>query len=304
MKIKDYLTPEQIQYFSAKDDKQAWMLLLRCWLAIFFLFYLVDRWTNPFTVIAAIVLLGGFILNLAVIMHECGHHTFFKSSKINQYAGQWLAAAPAFNNLGFFAAEHKEHHRKTGTLDDPNIENYRAYPIDKSSFIRKVKRDLSGQTGFKLLAFVLKSALKYFSDKSNKVAIASLQIVAAQLIILCVVSVLFSPWMYLLWLGAMLTSYMLVVRIRQIAEHGAVPNYFNDDPRNNTRTTIPKGLESILLAPNFVSYHIEHHFMPSVPCYKLKELHYLLKGKRAYDNTRIYNGFAEVIKQVVLPQPS
>ncbi len=301
MKIKDYLTPEQTKYFAEKSNLQAFFVLLTNWTGVFALFALVALWTNPLTIFLAVVLLGGRMLGLAVVMHECGHHTFFHSSALNRFAGQWLAAAPTFNNLDAFATEHKIHHQKAGTQEDPNLGNYRSYPVSKASFKRKLTRDITGQTGFKLVGFVVTSALGIFNPEKRAFAISALRILWSQLVLAIVVGMLFTPWMYLVWLAAVMTSFMVVVRIRQVAEHGGVPELFGDDVRDNTRTTIPTWWERMVLAPNYVNYHVEHHFMSSVPCYKLKELHDLLQSKGAYVDMHIPQSYLQVIREVVVP---
>ena len=64
-----------------------------------------------------------------------------------------------------------------------------------------------------------------------------------------------------------------------------------------TRTTQPTWLERIFLAPKNVNYHIEHHFFPSVPFYRLPELHAILMSKPGYREgahvTRTYWGVLE-----------
>ena len=301
MKIKDYLDQDQIKYFTAKSDAKAWRVLLSNWLGVFALFTLVNVWTNPLTIGIAIVLVAGRMLGLSIIMHECGHHTFFQSAKLNRFAGQWLSAAPTFNDLDTFANEHKVHHQKAGTVEDPNLANYQAYPVEKESFKRKISRDLTGRTGFKLIAFIVKSAFGVVDKTKRELAIPALKILWAQLVFAAVLAFVFAPWMYLVWLTAQMTSFMVVIRIRQVAEHGAVPHLFHNDPRENTRTTIPTWWERIMIAPNNVNYHVEHHFMSSVPCYKLKQLHELLKSKGAYENMHIPQSYGEVIRSMIKP---
>ena len=80
-----------------------------------------------------------------VLMHEAGHNTLFTDRRLNQWVGQWLCALPTLNDLNAYATDtwiiiawrHPE---------DPDLANYRAYPVDPESFRRKVIRDLSGQT--------------------------------------------------------------------------------------------------------------------------------------------------------------
>jgi len=74
-----------------------------------------------------------------------------------------------------------------------------------------------------------------------------------------------------------LTWHMFISRIRNIGEHGAVPN--NDDRLRNTRTTHASLLERALIAPYFVNYHLEHHLLVSCPCYRLRKAHALLISK-------------------------
>jgi fatty acid desaturase len=83
--------------------------------------------------------------------------------------------------------------------------------------------------------------------------------------------------LYLLWAGAWLTTNTLVTRIRAIAEHALTPDA--DDPLNNTRTTLARSWERLLIAPNRVNYHLEHHLLMTVPHYQLPRLHALL-GER------------------------
>jgi fatty acid desaturase len=56
-------------------------------------------------------------------------------------------------------------------------------------------------------------------------------------------------------------------------------------------------LERIFVAPKNVNYHIENHFFPSVPFYRLPELHAILMSKPGYREgahvTRTYWGVLE-----------
>ena len=106
-------------------------------------------------------------------------------------------------------------------------------------------------------------------------------------------------WLALMWPAAFLTSYMLIARIRQVAEHAGTPDLFDLDPRNNTRTTLPRWWEIPLMAPNFVNYHLEHHMAPGVPAYRLRDFHRFLKDRGVYDDTYFPRGYSEVIRGVV-----
>lgn len=301
MNIRETLNPTEVQALTARSDLWAAFLLAKTWLIIGLIFWFVTTWTNPISILAALFLLGGQQLGLTVIMHECGHQTFFTSRKLNAVFGQYFAANPTFSDLHYYARTHAEHHRKAGTSDDPDLVNYAAYPIEKSSFKRKILRDITGQTGFKLLSYVFGSAAGIFSNDPQRkaAAIPFVQQVFANIIMALLLGLVFAPWAYLLWIGSILTTFMVIVRIRQVAEHAAVPDPLSEDPRQNTRTTIARWWERLLFAPNFVNYHLEHHFMAGVPCYRLADLHSLLQKRGLLDSTPIFYGYFQVLKHAV-----
>jgi fatty acid desaturase len=102
-----------------------------------------------------------------------------------------------------------------------------------------------------------------------------------------------------LWLTAFFTFYMVFVRIRNLAEHAVVPELFDDDPLNNTRTTLARWWERLTVAPNSVNYHLEHHLVPSVPKYRLSEFHQVLKSKGLLENADIAAGYGKVIRKLI-----
>lgn len=301
MKIADYLSAEDVRHFTSKSDLLAWRTVAISWAGIFAVFWLVATWTHPLTLLLALILLPGRQLALAVITHECGHHTLFKTERLNQWVGQWLAANPVFSDMPAYARGHTRHHQLAGTDTDPDLPNYQAYPVSRASFKRKMIRDLTGQTGLKLMSFVVKGAAQLLSSDAEQRSHARpfAQQIAVNAGLAILLGFMFAPWAYLLWIASFMTTYMVIVRVRQVAEHAAVPNLYDRDPRNNTRTTLPSWWERMIFAPNGVNYHLEHHFMASVPCYRLGSLHRLLRQRGAYDGTRVFHGYREVLSHTI-----
>ena len=299
MKIADYLTKDDITRFTAKSDFHAWRLVLGNWLFIAIVFALVAAYPNPLTILLAMVFLAGRQLGLSVLMHEAGHRTLFRTPRLNDVVGQWLCAAPVFSNLPAYAKGHLEHHRKAGTHDDPDLPNYAAYPVSSESFRRKVFRDLTGQTGFKLLSAIARGASGIISTQKRESAWPFIQELIAQLALFTVLYAFGIGWAYLVWLGAFLTFFMLIIRVRQIAEHAAVPDLYDRDPRKNTRTVDAPWWQKLVFAPNGVNYHMEHHFMASVPCYRLRALREHLRSQHALDNVPAFSGYGQLLKHAV-----
>jgi fatty acid desaturase len=287
----DVLTREEIKHFSKSNDVKAAWVILANWGMIAGIFAMVAVWPNVFTVLLAIALLGARQLGLAVIMHECGHGSMFTRWSWNKFAAQWLAASFILSDAKQYRIKHGKHHRLGGTEEDPDLANYRDYAIARARFLRKIRRDLTGRTAIKIFLFSVKTqgwrgVLKW--SVANGAMLAVLWAAG-------------HPLLYLLWPAAWATSHMVVIRIRQAAEHAAVPDLYDPDPRKHTRTTIPRPWERLFLAPNQVNYHLEHHILPSVPCYNLKAFHKHLKAKGVLDGADICQSYWQVIGKLILP---
>ncbi|MEK9934598.1 MAG: fatty acid desaturase, partial [Luminiphilus sp.] len=137
LKINDYLTPAERERVLSRSDLWAWWLVLSTWALTLALLWLAGSFPHPATMVLVWVLLAGRQLGLSVLMHEAGHNTLFASRALNQRVGQWLCALPTLNDLTAYASGHLDHHRLAGTPEDPDLPNYRAYPVDGTSFRRK-----------------------------------------------------------------------------------------------------------------------------------------------------------------------
>lgn len=302
MKASEFLTRDEIQYFTRRSDFAGACTVLFNWLMIVAIFAAVVTWTNPLTILLAILLLGGRQLGLAVLMHEAGHKTLFKSQRLNEGVGQWLCAYPVMGDVSAYGASHREHHRLAGTEEDPDLPNYRAYPVSKASFKRKLTRDLTGQTGLLLLRSLFGAARgRNVMLRDGEQTHAELRGLAVNLVLFLLMWLLGVGAYYLLWLLAYFFAYPLIARIRQVAEHGNVGNLYDPDPRLHTRTTCASPLERLIFCPNHVNFHVEHHFLASVPAHKLPELHLTLKRKGFYQGHEeaLASGYLDVIRRAV-----
>ncbi|MEZ5571473.1 MAG: fatty acid desaturase family protein [Halioglobus sp.] len=300
MKVSEYLSREDVAYFTSKSDWRAWRMVLATWLFIAVIFATVAAWPNPLTIVAAVILLAGRQLALSVLMHDCGHHTLFRSARLNDIVGQWLCALPVMNDQPSYARGHLQHHRKAGSVDDPDLANYRDYPISRASFRRKAIRDLTGQTGFKLLSYILRGASGVISTEKRESARPFLQQILVQLMLYLTLSACGIGWTYLLWVLAYMTVFMFIIRVRQIAEHAAVPDLYDPDSRMNTRTVDAPWWQRVIFAPCGVNFHLEHHFMASVPCYRLRELRQHLRSRHALDGVPEFHGYGQLLRHVVV----
>ncbi len=300
LKHAELLSTAERLHFLERSDWRAWWLVGSNWAAILALLLLAGWYPGILTLLLVWVLLPGRQLGLSVLMHEAGHGTLFASRHLNHWVGQWLCALPTLNDLPAYAAAHLHHHRLAGTPEDPDLSNYQAYPVARASFRRKVLRDLTGQTGAKLLAGAVKGGLSHFSNSAtSRDGLLLLKQVLVQVLLALLLMALGIGWTWWLWFFTFMTSYMLVIRLRQIAEHAAVPDANDPDPRKNTRTVTAPFWQRWLLAPHGVNYHLEHHLLPGVPCYHLPAFRARLLGNGWLDQVPVFNSYAQVFAHVV-----
>ena len=300
MRPNEVLTSQERDLLLRRSDVKAWLMVLRTWTLTFGILWLVGAYPSLLTFLFAWLVLPGRQLSLAVLMHEAGHGSLFKTRALNQWVGQWLCALPTLGDLDSYARGHTAHHKFAGSHNDPDLPNYQAYPISRDSLYRKWRRDLLGTTGLKLLRALASGTSSQMSRESH----GSSHLVAKQILVhgvfIVALSALGIGWTWFLWMFTFLTSYMWVVRLRQVGEHAVVTDLYDPDVRLNTRTVEAPFWQRFLLAPNNVNYHMEHHFMAGVPCYNLPKLRSLLKQKGVLDGVPVVSGYGQVLKMAVV----
>ncbi len=292
LKISDVLSKEELKELSALSDVRALLIVIGNLALIVGAFAMAIAWPNPFTIILAVLILGGRQLGLGVINHDCAHHAFFSNKAVNEFVGHWIGGAPINTSVHAYRAYHLKHHQHAGTEADPDRWMVKDYPITPERLRRKLMRDVTGRTGFRDTV----RQIKDFKLSKNYPWLCF------HLVLLGVLTAVGAPWAYLLWWAANLFVYPVIVRIRQIGEHGVAKNRDSLDARENTGTTLASWWERIFIGPNHVNYHLEHHHFAAVPPYNLPKLHRLLKARGYYDGYDcIADGYLDVLKRAVRP---
>ncbi len=292
----------------------------------------VDHWIAW---LPAIALIGGRQLGLAILMHEGAHGLLHPNRSFNNWLGEWATGAAVGSDLQSYRTYHLTHHRFTQQPEDPDLGLSKPFPTSRASLMRKVLRDLTGQTFLKqrsaqcVLAWrgvgaMLRggamasggkdsaagtpfnrqgaAGLNAPPDGSEAGAIAVAHTVGrfllVQTILLALSLTLYGWTPFLLWLVALATTFQFALRIRNIAEHACTATG-PGDPFSHARTTHASLTERALLAPYWVNYHAEHHLFMGVPCYRLSRVHDLLVQRGHADRMTLADGYAEVMRQVV-----
>jgi len=292
------ISRDEIRDLLVMRDWRSWLSVGIDWGLIATSFALVARWPNPLTVVVALFVIGARQLGLAVLMHEAAHRSLFRNRHVNDVVGNWLCAFPIWSDTRPYRPYHLQHHAKNWTEEDPDLPLANPFPITRESLRRKIWRDLSGQTGVKRFQATLARDLGRSRGRVKRNFDAGLGalhgVLITNAILLAILAWAGHPALYLLWIGAWLTTYSLVMRIRSIAEHAMIPN--PQDELQNTRTTRARWWERLLIAPNRVNFHLEHHLLPTVPHYNLRRMHTLLRERGVLADACVATGYAEVLR--------
>ena len=320
MKARQFFSPEEIKSLRQKSNLRAVFEIFHTWFWIAFAFAIAGFYPHILTILLALFILGGKQLACAIIMHDASHNALFTSKRVNEWVGNWFGAYPIFHSVAQYRPYHLQHHLHTGSVEDPDLSLTKGYPTTLASMLRKFLRDLSGATGLKghlgvfamhlgFLKYSLGGEVIALPPKDHtppKVALNAWQHLRypflAQLILVSVLWACGAAWLYLLWIGALLTTYNFCLRVRSMAEHSMVPD--RNNPLTNTRTTYANWLSRMLFAPHHVNYHVEHHLLMSIPPYNYPKMHQMLKERGFYDKGALLeNGYWQIIKMAVKKQP-
>lgn len=229
-------------------------------------------WANPVGYVAAFVLMGRAHAQFASLMHEAAHRLLFADRRANDLVGRWLLGYPSFTSTDAYRRVHMAHHREEFGPEEPDIPLYRGYPIAADSFRRKLVRDATGRTGWKLL----RAQLAGVRSSDRRVRRTVWKILGVQALLLAICIALGVWWVYpVLWLAPYLTVWRVINRLRSIAEHGGMQR--SKDRRETTHSVRQHPLARFLLVPYNIGWHLAHHVDSGVPFRQLPAYHRALR---------------------------
>ncbi|HEX4870478.1 MAG TPA: fatty acid desaturase family protein [Moraxellaceae bacterium] len=302
-KVTDLFTRDEIRQLTARSDLMGFWAVGSTWAIIAGAFALLAWGAAQPAVLAipslflGLCVIAGRQLCLAILMHDASHGTLFKTKWLNDVFADWTCARPIWNDLQKYKVHHFVHHTRTGTADDTDISLVAPFPCSRASLARKFLRDLSGLTGLKFFIgrFLMDAGYVKWTVANDVVWLPREGVTVADRIgtfvrnvtpTVIVNAALFAllwasghPWLFAAWVLAYMTPFALFVRIRSMAEHACTEK--TADMFRNTRTTRAGWLARATVAPLRVHYHIEHHVMASVPYFRLKDMHRLLRQRNA-----------------------
>ncbi|HEX2394036.1 MAG TPA: fatty acid desaturase, partial [Bacteroidales bacterium] len=109
------------RYNQPKLSKSIWQIVNSFipYAVLWYLMYLSLQFSYMITLLLAIVA-SGFLVRIFIIFHDCGHGSFFKSAKANNFIGT-LSGILAFTPYRMWHHHHRIHHASAVNLDKRGI---------------------------------------------------------------------------------------------------------------------------------------------------------------------------------------
>ncbi len=276
------LPPEEIRRLSQLSPYRGALNVASQWAMVVGCAWLVWRHWHPALYVAAVAFIAARQHAMLVLVHEGAHYRLCKSRRVNDWLAEAALSWPfVIVRMRDYRRSHTAHHRGLNTPADPDwrVKQSPAWTFPQSAprFIGHLLVQASGLGLALLLAdfgdHVPPPAGSREVDERAMVVARRLFLVLALAFVAA--SGLWRP-VLLFWVVPFATWLQLLLRIRSVSEHFAIEG--RSGVYAETRTTLPSWIERVFIAPEGINYHLEHHLYPSVPGYRLGELHSALQA--------------------------
>ena len=290
------LSKEQLHSLSEVNPYISTCHIVLEWTVILLAATICQRFWNPFLYLATIVIIGARQHALLILMHDGTHYRLYRNHHLNDWLTEVFLAWPHLVTMRSYRDNHLAHHNYVNTESDPDWRRKKdnvewRFPQSGRSLAGIFLRDLIGIGGINLirLSSSLSSAARVPSKAFTRMRLAFYVTVIGGLMTAgC------GEALVLYWLVPFFTWLVLIMRIRSIAEHFAIED--RPGAYAQTRSTYAGLFARLFIAPKNVNYHIEHHFFPSVPFYRLPELHSLLMSNPEFaQQAHITPGYSKML---------
>lgn len=286
-KIPDRLTKQELHQFSRISPARVLATIVAEWVGIAAAIVFAQWAANLWITVVAIIWIGSRQHALLVIAHDAAHFRLFTNRIWNEWLANLLLAWPMFVSVQGFRHFHGAHHKYLaaegdgnrqlwGTHDqDGNLSAEWTYPKSPAALFRKILWRSLGFTGVFWMLRGIVGGFQYGMTPLSKIVRLLWVGAAAALFTLT------ETWLgfALYWALPYCTWHVAVQYIRLVCEHS---NIAGKNEYSLTRTTLTTWFERLFFLPHNIGLHLEHHWYPSVPYYRLPELHQHLMQKPDY----------------------
>src|SRR5262245_49655519 len=287
-RIPERLPPAKIRELARLQPARAIVTTFAKWVLIAATIALCTSLWHPVLYLLAVLVIGSCQHALLILGHDASHYRTLSVHWQNDLFANLFMMWPTFASVEGFRKFHSTHHQYTKLPNDGNRHIWHThdaagdlapdwqFPKTRMGLAWLLTRRTAFLTGlFWILRGLIGSTL---IPSPGWMRVARLVFYASSAATLTY----FDAWQRFLlyWIVPFCTWHIATQYIRLICEHSAVES--DQEEYSITRTTIPTWLESIFILPCNVGYHLEHHWYPSVPFYRLPQLHQALMERQGF----------------------
>ncbi len=235
---------------------------------------------------------------LFILHHEAAHRTLFSNRRINDIVGINFIGLLTFGTGSHgYRVGHINHHRDEFGPKEPDFLLYSLYPITRASMRRKLIRDATGVSAFR----IVRPRFQRLREPRHRLLTS--RFLLGQGAIFAVFAAIGDPWLFLLlWVAPWAFVYHVLNRLRAIAEHGGMTR--SPDRRCTTHHVRQSLLSRTLIAPLRVGYHLAHHVDMTVPYRNLPQLHEALVDDGYLTNEQMWPNYWTLWAALSKKQPA
>jgi fatty acid desaturase len=266
---KNLLPIERVRAYSTLRPGRVIFDTIRCWAVILSAWTAVALWTEWWTVLLAIPIIGSRYYALFIIGHDGLHRRLFARRWLNDLYNDLFIIGPIGAITHINDKNHLNHHHYLATERDPDRHRHGCF---NKTRLRELFGYLTGITS------VYRSVKQVFFNKQPAGDGAARQghtildlaiLLAWQVLLIGGLTWAIGWWAFpVLWLVPVYVFTFLADNFRTFAEHSyPAPDREMDDHRLITFLSHP--LELLFVAPMNMNFHAVHHLYPSIPYFHL-----------------------------------
>ena len=286
--VLERLPPAKIKELSQLQPARAVLRTLAEWAGIAGAIALCTYFWNPVFYVLAVMFIGARQHALLILGHDASHFRTLKTRWQNDLFANIFMMWPTFASVEGFRKFHGTHHQYTNLPDVGNRHIWYThdaagdlapdwqFPKTRLGLVFVLLRRAAFLTGlFWIVRGLVGSTL---IPSPGWMRAARFGFYASSIVVLTSFGLWSSFLLY--WILPFCTWHIAAQYMRLICEHSAVES--DEEEYSITRSTIPTWLERVFILPCNVGYHLEHHWYPSVPFYRLPELHQALMERQGF----------------------
>lgn len=275
-----------VKYAQPNLRSSLWQLTntLIPYLGLLFLMYLSLE-VSYFLTLFLSVFAAGFMVRLFIIFHDCGHGSFFKSTKLSNVVGIILGIL-TFTPYYKWHRAHKIHHATVGNLDKRGTGDVWVLTVDEFQTVKKWKRRFYRFYRHPLIMFMIGSPLIFLGlnrltnrhlNKKEKLNVYFTNFVLLLMLVLMHFTIGIKAYLMIqlpvIFIGSVMGVWLFYVQHQFEGVH-----WYRQDEwdyktvalQGSSFYKLPKILQ--WFSGNIGFHHI-HHLSPKIPNYKLAKCH-------------------------------